>query len=205
MAYYSKIADIRYEDPEVKITIPIRIKKIEVEEFGHPENQTPKNCPSGKGSINYIERYLRRTGMKLSGEYKIYEGNMYAKEVFDEQGNVICPVCRNPLPKTKKTLYKLYTSKIRRFVDVCAILGRATYFGWKNKIVQTNTYSGREITVYGDTLEKIYEALAESKENLTKTEKKTQKIKITINKKITDEILDKEISDYKGRKIIKEL
>jgi len=215
MAFYSKIATLKYEDRELKVKIPIRVKIAEFKRWSDCKDKCYEKHATKHSkvrhdysSLNEVEWYYNREGLGKAehekGGYRdvvYFKGGHYPAKMFRGE-TVLCPFCRLALPEFKEEKLKVYTSKKSRYVAVGEILFENMAFQWRHVGVSNNTYNGTDTRCFADSLEDIYQRLEDTKRLYIKKDKR---LKLKVYKGLTMDTLKKELKHYKGRRIIKAL
>lgn len=177
MTYYPKIAELEYKDKNISITLPMRVKLIELVSYKCP------NCRLN-GTMTAIFQYcLARLYKHFNFYYKEELKMSRPQEICISDTELCCPDClvfkktKIKLDAISRKIFKIYVNSTPKFIDAGRILQIYTPFKWKAKMKDIVT-GKLGLSTYAETLEEMYSALYEEQESLEKRKVKCAKLRI---------------------------
>jgi hypothetical protein len=173
-----KIAEIHYKDRHLDVTIPIRVKLIELTEY------YCKKCRVG-GTITDISRYCDRQDFfnNTSGKW-LNSGLRLPETIFFSKLEIYCPDCfmkgeKNMMKLRTKKLYKAYSPNPLKFIRTDNIVTSYTAGNWKPA---KGRWNWGKCEFYADKLSKIKDGMKWYNSSGVKKEKgvEVKTFKVTI-------------------------
>jgi len=205
MVRYPIIAIFDYKDKTIKVSIPIRIKKIILKIFTCKKCRTEGTTTQFKK--HYTKEYERQGGVLIFDDSK---RDKYIQKHFDSsKGTFLCPTCKKLCKPDEKILYKMYISHSLIFIDVEKLI---TYnllqyrgFRWKSEKGHVSART-ENVVMYIQTFEEVYEYLNDVFLTLNKV-KKTKKVKCQLKlcEKVTKRQFNKIYKDAELEKIARKI